>query len=683
MADNKRKTEILAPVGGREQLLAAVRCGAYAVYLGTKGFNARRNAENFEADSLREAVSYCHARGVKLYVTVNTLVTDSERELLEDEARMIAESGADAVIIQDMAVSRLFRDRCPSIKRHASTQTVVHNVDGAKLLRDIGYDRIVLARELSLREMEKIINESGMETEAFVHGAHCMSLSGACYLSAMLGGRSGNRGLCAQPCRLDFRAGGAGHALSLKDMSYIGHIRELADIGVSSFKIEGRMKRPEYVAAAVTACGNALEGKDYDKDTLQAVFSRSGFTDGYLTGSRGREMFGFRRKEDVDAAGDVLSKLAGLYRAETGRVAADMSLTLREGEPSELTVTDGISRVTVTGAVPEKAVNRPTDGESAFRNLSKTGGTPFRARAFTFASDGGLMLPASGLNALRRDALEKLEEIRGETKPHPFADAEEETQEPYSPPAEPELWIRCERADRIPDESYDRIILPLGEIESRPGLIEKFGDRLTGELPAASFPEYEEETRARAGKLCAGGLSSLYAGNIYGIYLGNALGVRVIGGAGLNITNTDAARFYSGLGVSDVTVSFEISMNAIRRLGGGFRRGFVAYGYLPLMRLRACPGKLAGGCGKCGGETFLTDRKGVSFRLLCHEKKFSTLLNSVPLHIADKDLAPTDYMILWFTSESREDCARVIREYRGRVPSAGERTGGLYYRKLL
>ena len=679
----ERKCEILAPVGGHEQLLAAVRCGADAVYLGTKGFNARRNAENFEADSLREAVSYCHARGVKLYVTVNTLVTDAEMERLEEEARMIADSGADAVIIQDMAVFRLFRDRCPTIKRHASTQTAVHNCDGAKLLRDIGYDRIVLARELSLGEMEKIIKESGVEAEAFVHGAHCMSLSGACYLSAMLGGRSGNRGLCAQPCRLDFRIGDADHALSLKDMSYIDHIREMADIGVKSFKIEGRMKRPEYVAAAVTACGNAMEGKEYDRETLQAVFSRSGFTDGYFTGSRGREMFGFRRKEDVTAASDVLSELAGLYRAETGRIEADMTLALREGKPAELTVTDGENSVTVTGAVPEKAVNRPTDEESAYRSLSKTGGTPFTAGRFSFASDGGLMLPVSGLNALRRDALDQLTDIRGRTKPHPFAEAEETPPAAYRAPAEPELWIRCETADQIPEDGFSRLILPLGEIAARPGLIEKLGERLTGELPAASFPEYEEEIRVRAGKLAAAGLKSLYTDNIYGIYLGNGLGVRMIGGAGLNVTNTDAALFYSGLGVSDITVSFEISMNAVRRLGGGFRRGYIAYGYLPLMRLRACPGKLAGGCAKCGGEKFLTDRKGVSFRLECFEDRYSTLLNSVPLHIADRELAPADHMILWFTNESREDCARILREFRDKTPCTGERTGGLYYRKLL
>ena len=679
----EKRCEILAPVGGHEQLLAAVRCGADAVYLGTKGFNARRNAENFDNDSLRDAVSYCHARGVKLYVTVNTLVTDAEMERLEDEARMIAESGADAVIIQDMAVFRLFRDRCPTLKRHASTQTAVHNCDGAKLLRDIGYDRIVLARELSLGEMEKIISGSGIEAEAFVHGAHCMSLSGACYLSAMLGGRSGNRGLCAQPCRLDFRAGGADHALSLKDMSYIDHIREMADIGVRSFKIEGRMKRPEYVAAAVTACGNALAGKEYDKETLQAVFSRSGFTDGYLKGSRGREMFGFRTKEDVTAAGDVLSELAGLYRAETGRIETDMALTLREGEPSELTVTDGENAVTVTGAVPEKAINRPTDEGSAYRSLSKTGGTPFKSGSFSFTSDGGLMLPVSGLNALRRDALDKLLELRGRTKPHPFADGEEKDPGTYKAPAGPELWIRCRNADQIPEDGASRVILPLDEIAARPELIEKLGERLTGELPAASFPEYEEEIRIRAGKLAEAGLKSLYTDNIYGIYLGNSLGVRIVGGAGLNVTNTDAALLFKDLGVYDVTVSFEISMNAIRRLGGGFRRGYIAYGYLPLMRLRACPGKLAGGCAKCGGDIFLTDRKGVSFRLECFEKRYSTLLNSVPLHIADRDLAPADYMILWFTTESGEDCARILREYRDRAPGAGERTGGLYYRKLL
>ena len=274
--------EIMAPVGAQEQLLAAVRCGADAVYLGGKGFNARRNAANFDALDLAEAVKYCHQRGVRVYVTVNTVITDSEREELEREADHIAAAGADAVIIQDMATLRLFREKYPTIERYASTQTAVHNVDGAKYLESCGFHSIVLARELSLAEMEKICAATPLKAEAFVHGAHCMSLSGGCYLSAMLGGRSGNRGLCAQPCRLDWHCGGGDHVLSLKDMSLISHLREMTNAGVTTLKIEGRMKRPEYVAAAVTACKNALEGKPYDLKTLEAVFSRSGFTDGYL-----------------------------------------------------------------------------------------------------------------------------------------------------------------------------------------------------------------------------------------------------------------------------------------------------------------------------------------------------------------------------------------------------------------
>ena len=244
--------EILAPAGGMEQLVAAVRCGADAVYLGAGGFNARRNAENFGDGALAGAVSYAHIRGVKVHVAVNTLVTDSELGQLEDAVRETAASGADAVIIQDLAVNARFRDMCPDLPRHASTQMTVHNPDGAKLAADLGFSRVVLARELTLDEIERITALCGIETEVFIHGALCMCMSGQCYLSSMLGGRSGNRGWCAQPCRLDFRNAERGHALSLKDMSHLKYLKSLSDAGVSSFKIEGRMKRPEYVAAAVT-----------------------------------------------------------------------------------------------------------------------------------------------------------------------------------------------------------------------------------------------------------------------------------------------------------------------------------------------------------------------------------------------------------------------------------------------
>ncbi|MBR0482230.1 MAG: U32 family peptidase, partial [Firmicutes bacterium] len=322
----------MAPVGGEEQLKAALRCGADAVYFGLQNFNARRNADNFNGENLKETVRLCHEHSCRVYITVNTLVFDDELEEVYKAVDTAAEAGADALIIQDFAVAAYAKEHHPKLKRFASTQMAVHNSEGVKALVKWGFDRVVLARELSLKEIRDVIKETGVEAEVFVHGAHCMSLSGNCYLSSMIGGRSGNRGLCAQPCRLDCSINGRDHALSLKDMSYMDHIRELAEAGVASLKIEGRMKRTEYVAAAVTACRNAREGKPYDLESLRSVFSRSGFTDGYLRGKRTLDMFGYRTKEDVVAADGVLKSLSRLYEKEPQTVPLDMYLSVKRDE---------------------------------------------------------------------------------------------------------------------------------------------------------------------------------------------------------------------------------------------------------------------------------------------------------------------------------------------------------------
>ena len=500
------KPIILAPAGGFAAVTAAVRCGADAVYLGAKNFNARRNAENFDDLALPETVKFCHERGTKVFVTVNTLVTDGEMDALIEEADAIAETGADAVILQDPAVMRLFRDRYPALPRHASTQTAVHDLDGALYLQDLGCETIVLARELTLSEMEKIASRlTTAGAEAFVHGAHCMSVSGACYLSAMLGGRSGNRGLCAQPCRLDWRCGRGDHVLSLKDMSLLRHAQEMADAGITTFKIEGRMKRPEYVAAVVTACREALTGEAYDEDTLRAVFSRSGFTDGYLTGKRDKTMFGYRTKDDVQSADKVLKSLAALYEKETPRVGVSMAFLLTETE-SALTVSDGENARTVTGAAPEKAINRALDAASAEKNLVKTGGTPFAVTDFTADIAPGYMLPASALNALRRGALSELLDARGAARPWPRSDS--------PAPAAPEkrdrsrtgaLWARFAELSQIPaGESFDKILLPVERIT--PEIIETFGERLVGVLPAILWPADEEALEVRLAALKEAGL---------------------------------------------------------------------------------------------------------------------------------------------------------------------------------
>ena len=382
----RTEAEILAPAGTREALTAAVRCGANAVYLGGKLLNARRNAENFDDEALKEAVRYCHERGVKVYLTLNTLVRDAELKDAEHMLALSCESGIDALIIQDLGIARLAQSCAPGIPLHASTQMSVQTLAGLEELKGLGFTRAVLPRELTLEEITALASESPVELEIFIHGALCMCVSGQCYLSAMLGSRSGSRGLCAQPCRLPFAApGGTGADLSLKDLSLIPYIRTLHEAGVLSFKIEGRMKRPEYVAAAVTACRQALEnGKPEGalSRQLQAVFSRSGFTDGYYTGQRGRAMFGTRSRENVSAAAPVLKELSRLYEKERPLIGVAFSFTMRPGIPLTLTAeARGQSARVQSEKLPEAALTRPLTKVEVTRQLSKCGGTPYYAQS--------------------------------------------------------------------------------------------------------------------------------------------------------------------------------------------------------------------------------------------------------------------------------------------------------------
>jgi putative protease len=488
--------EILAPAGGFSQLTAAVRSGADAVYLGTGVLNARRNAENFDGERLREAASYCHGRGVRVYVTLNTLVKDSELPLVYREMESVADSGADAVIVQDLAVARMFRRHCPSMPIHASTQMGIHNLEGIRMAKELNIKRVVLARELTLPEIRGLCAQGGIELEVFVHGALCMCFSGSCYLSSVLGERSGNRGLCAQPCRLDFRVGNRGYALSLKDMSHILHIRELMDAGVTSLKIEGRMKRPEYVSAAVRACVEAVNGQTPDLTDLRAVFSRGGFTDGYLTGKRGPTMFGRRTKEDAEASKTVLGLLADAYRRERSSVPADMRLKLNAGSRSTLEVTDGVHRIAVNGDVPEPAITSKDSTERMKSSLFRTGGTPFTLRRLEVEGDSSLYLPQSKLNAMRKEALELLLRARSEIVPKQVIG----TPEPisvYSGRKEPRIRVRLEKREQLSERflEADAIYMPEHEVDAQ--LISTLHEKLICVLPRLTFPDGEAGLRQR------------------------------------------------------------------------------------------------------------------------------------------------------------------------------------------
>lgn len=677
--------EILAPVGAEEQLRAAVRCGADAVYLGTGDFNARRNADNFKGVDLAEAVRYCKLRNVKVYVTLNTLVFDKEAEKLYKTVEDICRSGADAIIVQDFFSVKAIKEISSEMAIHASTQMAVHNVAGAKLLEDMGFSRIVLARELSLSEIKEIRKSIKAELEVFVHGAHCMSASGNCYLSAMLGERSGNRGLCAQGCRLNWVSRhGREYALSLKDMSYLDSIGELADAGIESFKIEGRMKRPEYVASAVTSLRKALNGDCYDKDTLRSVFSRSGFTDGYLKGERSLGMFGYRQKDDVTSATAVLKNLENLYRSDIHPLKATARFTLKENEPCELLLSAEGRTVNVTGDVPETPRNAPLSYEIALRNLSKLGDTSFYLESLDFNNDFCLTLSASSLNAVRREAVAELEkallENDFEIKP-----TTPESVSPYSTCSPIKARIRLEKFTQY-SEKFDNaefIILPIDEILKNKDKMPSVSVPVIAELPQLIYPHNEQKVTEKLSEIKAMGITHGAAGNIGGIALLKDAGFIIHGTHGLNITNTASLSAYDKIGLTDATLSFELSEKNINQLGGSIPRGAYVYGYLPLMLLRACPQRNAGGCDDCNGTSYLTDRKSVRFPLICYGREFSVLHNSVPLYIGDKNLRSLDFGTLYFTIESKQECEKIYNAFLHKRTIDTNKTNGLFNRELL
>ena len=410
--------ELLAPAGSMEAVAAAVQNGADAVYLGYGDFNARRNAKNFSREEFAAAVSYCHVRGAKVYLTLNTLLTDRELPQAADFALEASSLGADAVLVQDMGVLRMVRQVAPDLPIHASTQMTVHNLDGVKMVADLGMTRAVLSRELSRDQIEYICQHSPIEIEVFAHGALCMCYSGQCFLSSVIGGRSGNRGLCAQPCRLKYGWEGKAdsYPLSLKDLSLAGYLRQLRKMGVTCVKLEGRMKRPEYVAVVTGIFSRAIhedrEPTAEEVNQLQAAFSRQGFTQGYYLDQQGPHMFGVR--EETKEPRELFAAARNTYQSgEAQRVPITFYAMLRPGEPAHVGVKDPEGRVsTVEGPVPEEARTRPLTTDAVEKQLARTGGTPYRAERMRVLVEDGLSLPLSTLNALRREALDGLTKQR-------------------------------------------------------------------------------------------------------------------------------------------------------------------------------------------------------------------------------------------------------------------------------
>ncbi len=689
--------ELLSPAGSMESVEAAVQNGADAVYFGYGAFNARRNAKNFTPEQAAQAVSYCHLRGVKVHLTLNTLLTDRELPLAAQLAAQASDMGVDALIVQDLGVVRMLKQAAPDLPLHASTQMSVHSLDGVKRCADLGFQRVVLSRELSRDQIEYICARSPVEIETFAHGALCMCYSGQCYFSAVIGERSGNRGLCAQPCRLKYGWGNKadGYPLSLKDASMVEHLRELKKMGVACLKLEGRMKRPEYVAVVTRIYANAIkenrEPTRQELEELELAFSRQGFTDGYYMDRKGPQMFGVR--EEMPEPKELFARAQATYEnGENRKEPVRFFAKICAGQPARAAVQDREGHlVTVEGPEPESAVNVPLTREKVAGQLSRTGGTPYACEKAVVRIDEGLSLPLSALNAMRRQALEELSRQRvalPERRTGPFRPGVR-----YESRRQPPVFtLSLRRAEQLSDQllalSPALIYLPVEELSAHPELLERTraaGVPVGAALPRICWDREWPQVKEALADLKKRGVDQALCPTWDGVERALQLGLRARGDFGLNTFNSQALKQLRQMGLESATLSFELKLAQIRDLSKAIDTEFIAYGRLPLMITENCIVYNHSGQHTCAGVNQLVDRKGERFPVVKAFGCRNEILNAKKIFLADK-AADWQRLGLWaarlqFTTENAAECVQVLSRYLGQGRyQPNDYTRGLYYR---
>ena len=689
--------EVLSPAGSSDALVAAVQNGADAVYLGYGAFNARMNAKNFTLEQLRQSVSYCHIRGVKVYLTLNTLVLDRELKTAAQVVLDAKNAGVDAILVQDLGVLQLIRQVAPDMPIHASTQMSVHNLEGVQKAAELGIRRVVLARELSRTQILAIAQASPIELEVFVHGALCMCHSGQCYMSAMIGRRSGNRGQCAQPCRMSygFDRSENRYPLSLKDNCLVSYLQELDRMGVACVKIEGRMKRAEYVAITTRIYKDAALGKPVTEAQIQSLkkaFSREGFTDGYYKGRKGADMFGTRQDEEPDRKLFAAAR-ATYENTERQRVPVALEMSVRYGFPATLTAADREGHwAQVQGEMPELAISRPLDHQSLAQRLSKTGGTPYSVSDVALELEEGLSLPASSVNALRREALSRLSAIRGqvpETRTGLFAQPPVYT----SYQGQPQFTVSVQSVDQLTRQLRSfcpsLLYMPLSMAISRtPAVTAALQSlKVCVVLPRVILPGHWDAVVQQLNLAWTLGVRDALVGNLGMIDPVRRMGFTLRGDFGLNVFNSGSANAYAALGLSSLTASFELTLPQIRDLSKPVPTELIAYGRLPLMITENCVIQSRTGSCTCGsGRTNLMDRTGSRFPVLRDgDTCRSVIYNSRKLYWADR-LSELQNLGLWalrliFTTENDQQVNAALQDFiRGGAFDPGVSTRGLYLR---
>ena len=668
----KNKAELLSPAGSFDALKAAVQGGCDAVYLGHKSFSARSNAQNFDNDELTEAVRYCHLRGVKVYLAVNTLCLERQFDELCEVISLGAEIGIDAVIVQDLGICRIIKNICPDMKIHASTQMSVHSLEGVELLHRAGIDRVVLSRELSKEEIEYICKNTKCEIEVFVHGAICISYSGKCLFSSLVGGRSGNRGKCGQPCRLSYKfENKKGNLISPRDMCLVDKVEEISEMGVCSLKIEGRMKSPEYVGTVTNAYRKALDGTKItkeDKDDLRDIFSRGGeFTDTYYSGKKADRLIyeGSNDNAGNTAPRELLKKAAEIYSGKEKRFLPLNMFLCGTGGKVSLTVNCGDFYASAEADCEEI---KPIDRERVLASLMKTGGTTFKAE--NAEADGNIAMRISSLNALRREAIEKLENeilnsFRIECKK-------------YTPEYKQAEIKNARILARVADEKQaeavrgaDGIIVPLHLTEKVKHL-----ENVIAELPVIIPLSSKERVKSLIEKAKENGINKFFCQSLDALEM--AKGNYIIAGFQTNISNFEAAREIKELGADEVIISCELPVAEAESVSekSGIPSGITIYGRMPLMVMKHCIMK-GRKCGECKGE--IVDRMGITFPVLKNgELCGSVIYNSRPLYLADKSYKNEKFesKLLYFTVETPAECGKIFEKaVKGEV-FEGEYTRG-------
>ena len=688
--------ELLAPAGSMDALRAAVQNGANAVYLGMGPFNARQSAKNFTPQTLKDAVKYCHIRGVDVHLTLNTLVSDREIPQVIETIRHAASCCVDAFIVQDLGVARLCRQIAPHIAIHGSTQMTVHNLPGVQLCAAMGMKRVVLSRELSREEIRYICAQSPIEIEVFAHGALCMCYSGQCYMSAMIGGRSGNRGRCAQPCRQSY---GYTHweskyPLSLKDNCLVHYLQELEEMGVASIKLEGRMKKPEYVATVTAVYRKALDEGTVTKSMMEALmtaFNRQGFTDGYYTNRINGKMFGIR--EDTKEDPQWLQAARNSFEAGETQLVDIAFRGVVTVDGSSLTATDPEGRsCTSQGPIPELARNVPLTGAALAQRIAKTGGTPYRCVEVRTHVDPGLTISAAAVNAMRRDVLNQLTALRARREDHPIRKPE---QIPHYkgqrgiPGLTIQVTSREQLTPKLVNTESTLLYVPIHILMEDSKLLQTLvrRGRVAAVLPRivhdGELPKLQHDMEV----LREMGIRDVLVGNLGLLVPARQAGMRIHGDFGLNVFNSGSMNFLGELELASATVSFEMTLPQIRDLSKAVNAELIAYGRLPLMVMEHCLMKnRTGECSCQNSMAKLTDKTGAEFPIIKDGNSCrSVLLNGKKLSWLDRqdDLAKLGIwaMRLYFTTENSREVDRILGDYLEPQPfDPGACTRGLYLR---